>query len=146
MFRQTAVEQGPLHYVYGSHRSSSEGKMRWLHNRTRALVHPRQTPLKTIDALGPFSEATHGFHPSLRVVGFEPTLHASKRANGLPDATFRGFGFPSPTPIVAGEGMTMVVVDVSGLHFRGWAQPGTQRFGSGFAKIAKYKPSPCQSL
>lgn len=154
VFKKTSLDQGPLHYVYGSHRSSSEGKMRWLHNRTRGLLHPSQTPLKTVDALGPFGEATHGFHPSLRVVGFEPTRHATEGARGLPDATFRSFGFPSPTPIVTGEGMTLVVVDVSGLHFRGWARPGMQRFGSGFAGkgggclmcIPRKNPFHCEKL
>lgn len=128
VFRRTTLEQGPLHYVYGSHRNG-EGKMRWLFNRTRLLLSARDTPIKTIEATGPFSDATHGFHPSLRVVGFEPT----RRAQGLPAATFSGYGFAEPTPIVAGEGMTLVVVDVSGLHYRGWAAPGTVRVGAGFA-------------
>ena len=128
VFRKTALEQGPLHYVYGSHRNT-EGKMRWLFNRTRGLLSSRQTPTKTIDATGPFAEATHGFHPSLRVVGFEPAL----RSQGLPDANFHRFGFNTPTPIVAGDGMTLVVVDVSGLHYRGWAVEGATRVGSGFA-------------
>ena len=127
-FQRTPLERGPLHYVYGSH-ASSEGKLRWLFNRTRTLLSNRQTPAKAIDAIGPFSDRTHGFHPSLRVVGFEP----AKRARGVPDETFRRFGFADPTPIVAGDGMTLVVVDVSGLHFRGWAEPGTRRIGSGFA-------------
>ena len=139
--------------MYGSHRCN-EGKLSWLYNRTRNLLTTKQTPTKTIEAGGPFSDATHGFHPSLRVVGFEPTQHATKRAQGLPGATFRGFGFPSPTPIVAGEGMTLVVVDVSGLHFRGWAKPGTQRHGSGFAGrgggclmcIPRKNPFHCEKL
>ena len=128
VFRKTALEQGPLHYVYGSHRST-EGKLSWLFNRTRSLLSTRQTPTKTFDATGPFADETHGFHPSLRVVGFEPTL----RERGLPDAGFRRFGFANPTPIVAGDGMTLVVVDVSGLHFRGYAEAGATREGSGFA-------------
>lgn len=128
VFQRTTLDHGPLHYVYGSHRNT-EGKLQWLYNRTRALVSTKQTPTKTYDALGPFSDATHGFHPSLRVLGFDP----AKGAAGIPRATFRQYGFPDPTPILAGEGMTLVVVDVSGLHFRGWAQPGTQRVSSGFA-------------
>ena len=150
VFRRTPIEAGPLHYVYGSHRST-EGKLRWLYNRTRMLVSTKQTPTKTYDALGPFSEATHGFHPSLRVLGFDPVKGASGQ---LPQETFRGYGFPPPTPIVAGEGMTLVVVDVSGLHFRGWAQPGTQRVSSGFAGkgggclvcIPRKSPFHCEKL
>jgi hypothetical protein len=149
VFQKTALENGPLHYVYGSHRNT-ESKLRWLFNRTRTLLSARQTPIKTIEATGPFSEATHGFHPSLRVVGFEP----SKRAAGLPEATFRRFGFPIPTPIVAGDGMTLVVVDVSGLHYRGWAAPGTLRTFSGFAGkgggclmcIPRKNPFHCEKL
>ena len=121
VFQKTTLDQGPLHYVYGSHRNSL-GKLRWLYNRTRTLVSNRDTPTKTYEALGPFSDATHGFHPSLRVVGFEPPAWRQKGV--IPGASFRGYGFADPTPIVAGEGMTLVVVDVSGLHFRGYAEAG----------------------
>ena len=130
VFQKTTLDQGPLHYVYGSHRNSL-GKLRWLYNRTRTLVSNRDTPTKTYEALGPFSDATHGFHPSLRVVGFEPPAWRQKGV--IPGASFRGYGFADPTPIVAGEGMTLVVVDVSGLHFRGYAEAGTTRVSAGFA-------------
>ena len=128
VFQRTTLEQGPLHYVYGSHRNN-EGKLRWLFNRTRRLLTSRDTPTKTYDVTGPFQEATHGFHPSLRVLGFDPSL----RMRGLPGETFHSFGFREPTPITSGDGMTLVVVDVSGLHYRGFAAPGATRVGSGFA-------------
>ena len=127
VFRQTRLEHGPFHYVYGSHRNGA-GKLRWLFNRTRSLTTNRMTANKAVDATGPFADSTHGFHPSLRIVGFEPARNAR-----LPEAGFHRFGFAPPTPVIGGDGMTLVVVDVSGLHFRGWALPGVRRMGSGFA-------------
>ena len=37
VFSRTSHEQGPFHYVVGSHRNT-EGRLRWLFERSRALV------------------------------------------------------------------------------------------------------------
>lgn len=149
VFQRTTINNGPLHYVRGSHRATV-GKLRWLYNRTRALTSPRMTAVPPVnDATGPFSDASHGFHDSLRVVGFDPAV-----ARYLPGESFGRFGFEPPSPVLAGEGMTLVVVDVSGIHFRGHAPPGAQRVGAIFAGkgggcngcIPRKNPFFCQTL
>ena len=123
-----------------------QGKLRWLHHRSRHLLN--ETSMKRIGALkmrsvGPFTEvrprrsllasrrctytwvardvgqATHGFDGSLRFLGFDPI-------RGIPSAvtSLGEYGFKPPTPITVADGLMLVVVDTSGLHYRGYARPG----------------------
>ena len=64
-------------------------------------------------------QATHGFDGSLRFLGFDPI-------RGIPSAvtSLGEYGFKPPTPITVADGLMLVVVDTSGLHYRGYARPG----------------------
>ena len=64
-------------------------------------------------------QATHGFDGSLRFLGFDPP-------RGIPSAvtSLIEYGFKPPTPITVADGLMLVVVDTSGLHYRGYARPG----------------------
>jgi len=64
-------------------------------------------------------QATHGFDGSLRFLGFDPP-------RGIPSAvtSLTEYGFKPPTPITVADGLMLVVVDTSGLHYRGYARPG----------------------
>ena len=130
VFHRTRLRSGPLHYVRGSHRATL-GKLRWLYNRTRILTSARATAaMPVLDATGPFADATHGFHGSLRMLGFDPEVHHSSAEQYY---GFEQYGFEKPTPIVTSDGLTLVVVDVSGVHYRGFALPGATRIGSIFS-------------
>ena len=98
---------------------NSAGKLRWHFERTRHIsnwsvafaLSPRLTET------GPYADETHGFCASIRFLGFDPRapLHASR-------AKLAEYGFEPAEAIVAHprDGMSLVVVDTSGLHYR-WA-------------------------
>ena len=132
VFKPTPLEAGPFVYVRGSHRSA-EGRLRWLHNRTRALR--TDADLERAEAMrdrlgitaevlpggGVFYDHKLGFDASIRFEGFDPQLPPPLRS-------LRQYGFDAPSPIVCdGPGHTIVIADTSGLHYRGRAVPGTVR-------------------
>ena len=84
---------------------------------------PRLAPLHYPP--GPYSETTHGFEGSMRVVGFDPFDDANS------SKILADLGFPRDAPVVAPEGTAdeflVVVADTSGLHARGRAEPGRRR-------------------
>jgi len=135
IFQATSLDAGPLHYVLGSHRAT-EGKLRWLFNRTRRYLtddsvgrlfnrtrrYGNFTPTR-YPAVLPYADKAFGFDPSIRFEGFEPSASLT---DSITSALAR-FDFDRPTPIVTGEGWTLVIADTSGLHFRGWAEEGTLR-------------------
>ena len=127
---QTTVSRGPFFYVAGTHRNT-QAKLAWLFNRTRTLTTQaarparkgaRQPTSQPRAGGGPFADAVHGFDGSLRVVGFDP------RDTGASVAALGTFGFPRPRPLTTGDEYTLVIADTSGVHFRGWAAPGTERW------------------
>eukprot|EP00966_Prymnesium_polylepis_P332379 7387885-Prymnesium_polylepis.1 len=135
IFEPAPLVRGPLNYVRGSHRNT-EGKLRWLFNRTRQYVsqqavdrvaNPRVTA-KRMPALLPYSDATFGFDPAIRFEGFKPG--GGLRQARAHEAALREFGFAPPTPVITGSGWTLVLADTSGLHFRGWAAEGVVRTSS----------------
>lgn len=150
IFRDVSAEQGPLHYILGSHRNT-ESKMRWLFNVT---YHIRSTRglRKPLERLGPFSQRTHGFHPSLRVIGFDPSRPRPTPAESR--TPLSAFGFAEPKPVGLGHGSTLVLVDVSGFHFRGRAAAGVERTASSFLGhgggcltcIPRKSPFHCETL
>ena len=130
IFQKTDLEAGPLTYVLGSHHVT-EGKLRWLFNRTRRYVSETSvdrlsaastTPTR-YPAVMPYADAAFGFDSSIRFEGFEPSATPTDTLA----AALARYGFDRPTPIVTGEGWTLVLADTSGLHFSGWAEEGTER-------------------
>jgi len=101
--RNVSVADGPLHFVRGSHRSS-EGKLRWLFERTRA-----NDPEVVTEPSLRFDVASSG--------GVQAA--AALRAAGLEEAMPV---LPLPTAKA-----TILVADTSGLHCRGMAPEGTSR-------------------
>lgn len=133
IFKETPLALGPLHYVYGSHRNT-EGKLRWLFNRSRRfaaefqveeMVNPNVTD-KRMPFVAPYFDQTFGFDPAIRFEGFAPSAKQSHEVEEM----MRAFRFPPPTPVVCGPGLTLVLADTSGLHFRGWAPVGRVRTSS----------------
>ena len=151
----TTLRNGPFHYVNGSHGAHSAGKLRWLFERSRAhtSVTPTQQGNGVIFSMdeaavattssppgrsgqaapqqklteGPYTDATHGkggaVSSAIRFSGFEPKAGSSSVA-----AQLAGYELATPTPIlVAGKLPTLVIVDTSGLHYRGYASPGASR-------------------
>jgi len=129
VFKQVAANQGPFHYVYGSHRNTA-GKMRWLYDRSSHFVDEaemkRKYPPASEDTGGAFADETHGFIPSLRWDKYNPDGGAQ------PEGLSR-YGLPEPTAVTSTSPMTLVVVDTSGFHYRGWAPVGNRRTQARFA-------------
>ena len=120
----TDATHGTLHYVPGSHRIN-EGKLRWLHNRTRTVLQV-EAPLtnENHQLYGPFRDpAPGGGAGSIRYVGFDP-----RQPHKTLEADLASFGFNPIEPVVAppGNQAMLVIADTSGLHLRGHA-PGSQR-------------------
>ena len=120
----TDASHGTLHYVRGSHRLN-EGKLRWLHNRTRTVL-TVEPPLTNSNhqLYGPFRDpAPGGGAGSIRYVGFDP-----RQPHQSMETDLAHFGFRAIEPVVAqpGHRATLVIADTSGLHLRGHA-PGSQR-------------------
>lgn len=118
----TTVSSGAFHYVRGSHRNT-EGKLRWLYDRTKTWTKDR--PFKELDKsqLGPFSDNLHGYEGSIRMLGFNPPKGVVEEGNSL-----GSYSFGSPEPITVGDGYgSIVIADTSGLHYRGYAAPGAKR-------------------
>jgi len=93
------MAEGPLHYSRGSHRSAGGTA----HGKLR-WMHESTVP--------PATEAMR--EPALRMHGDETAFGLEAVAPLLP--------IPNVT-------RTLVLADVSGIHHRGWAAPGTQRRG-----------------
>ena len=177
----TNLSHGPLHFVNGSHRHT-EGKLRWLYERTRHLTgrvpmppsnHGERVPSGRANL--PFDEWANGFHTSIRVEGFDPRLQQPPsshsrpleahlphgEANGKahqqqtqqaaheplapPERTadlFGRYGFGSPLPMLLPSGAaassvpTLVVVDTSGWHYRGYAPAGEPLIGTDWHRLA----------
>ena len=72
--------------------------------------------------VGPYTEATHAGHGSIRFLGFDPEVGPAGIVGAL-----RIFGFREPMPLLAADGATLVIADTSGLHYRGFAPPGATR-------------------
>ena len=70
---------------------------------------------------GPFADATHGWHSSIRFVGFDPAAPHSEVARRL-----AAYDFQPIEPIGATTHATLVIADTAGLHLRGRA-PGHTR-------------------
>jgi hypothetical protein len=125
VFPPTALEQGPFHFVFGSHRNT-EGRLRWLYERSRGLLNASSMRLNDSSPerarSGPYLDATHGVAGSSRFEGFDP-----EAGDGPSAASLRSFGFGTPTPIATMQGITLVIADTSGLHYRGFAAAGMQR-------------------
>lgn len=132
----TTLAHGPLHYVNGSHRNT-EGKLRWLFDRTRfltGLVPSAPPPASALTGPTgvPFSDWTHGFHRSIRFEGFVPQGPPSGRDWSR---EFGRYGLRPPMPMLLPGASstapprsgTLVVADTSGFHYRGWAPPGAIR-------------------
>ena len=126
----TTLKNGPLHYVSGSHRNS-EGKMRWLFQRSRRLTASVTTPGScalclpngTYSRYGAFDDEMHGTHESLRFAGFDPR-------QPLGGVDLSPYGLPAPAPMLLADSATahsMVIADTSGFHYRGYASPGVKR-------------------
>lgn len=114
VFGPADLQRGPLHFVRGSHRIT-EGKLRWLHNRTREYVSQRaidavaneQVTAKRMPALLPYSDAAFGFDPAVRFAGFMPGGNGRWLA-----AALREYRFAHPTPVTTGAGWTLVLADL----------------------------------
>ena len=115
-FEDTAMDNGPLHYVLGSHRNT-EGRLRWLHHTS----------------LPPAVEALR--EPSFRL---QSTPAYGMRGKSEDDVTaenedeaavLQRMGFQPAKPVLPLPGVkrTLALVDTSGLHRRGRAAPGTVR-------------------
>ena len=125
-FLECNSTQGPLHFVNGSH-APNLGKLRWLFQRTERFIAriPKPTSVQYART-GPYLEETHGRGAdAIRFLGFDPVVGVSSAiANDLGK-----YGFRRPTPLLTERGITLVIADTSGLHYRGYAQPGAQRHG-----------------
>jgi FkbM family methyltransferase len=133
VFARTTMNEGPFHYVYGSHRNT-EGKLRWLFERTSKLSSRAVIQNQTGNANhGPFREHTHTFQSALRFLGFDPAAPLDTTSA----AELRRHGFPQPTPIVTKPGgLTLVIADTSGLHYRGVPRHGAAaRYASRFNSL-----------
>lgn len=111
LFERTTAEQGPFHFVVGSHRNSW-GKLRWLFERTRDRVRSVEaagtTTTKTNE--GPWRDASHGWQKSIRVEGFD-----WRRPE---DDALGPYGFPAARAVTIEE-PSIVIADTSGFHYRG---------------------------
>ena len=131
IFQETPARAGPFTFVRGSHRNT-EHKLRWLFNRSRRYVSQQSLDelrnpnvnAKRLPRVLPWSDEVFGFDPAVRVEGFEPGH------SGQADVLLRQLGFEPPVPVVTQRGWTLVIADTSGLHSRGWAQPGEVRISS----------------
>ena len=101
--------------------------LRWLFQRTERFIAriPKPTSVQYART-GPYLEETHGRGAdAIRFLGFDPVVGVSSAiANDLGK-----YGFRRPTPLLTERGITLVIADTSGLHYRGYAQPGAQRHG-----------------
>ena len=106
--------------------ASSQGSASMLH-RGSAQERWKPPPIS-----GAYADATHsaGVVPAaIRVVGFDPALPpASAAATSL----LAPYNLPAPQPVLVPRGAppTLVIADTSGLHFRGFAPPGTRRLSA----------------
>ena len=156
----TQLENGPFHFVNGSHGAHTIGKLRWLYDRSRMHVHvdfvnhgtgsiysmaeaasaatsappAQRTTTKGATAVlreGPYDDATHTVgrtvSGAIRFVGFDPKQGPAGGASVA--ASLSSYGLPLPTPVLVAPGgsPTLVIVDTSGFHFRGYARPGAKR-------------------
>mmetsp|Transcript_28023 Transcript_28023/g.68115 ORF Transcript_28023/g.68115 Transcript_28023/m.68115 type:complete len:415 (-) Transcript_28023:313-1557(-) len=119
VFKETPIQNGPFHYVIGSHRNT-EGKIRWLydmsHNFTNSDAFENDRPGENMKM---FQFKTHG--GSFRYPNYDPTNI------GKVQESLASYGMNPITPMVTGKGITLVVVDTSGFHSRGYAEPGMKR-------------------
>ena len=111
IFRNTSHADEPFHYLRGSH-VNTDNKLRWLFQRTRHLLNASAMPTAENYPAGAYSEATHGFEASLRVIGFDPYAPASHLS------ALATYGYQSATPIISNLPV-LVVADTSGFHYRG---------------------------
>ena len=125
IFAHTTMKEGPFHYVFGSHRNT-EGKLRWLYDRTRelrshaALVNITRGGTGRLNH-GPYRDETHPFQGSLRFLDFDP----ARPIETTSAADLQRYGFRQPTPVVTPPGgLTLVIADTSGLHYRGLPKGG----------------------
>ena len=122
----TNISSGPFHYVNGSH-ANSAAKLRWLWDRSRMLTDSLITS-KTVNATtkhrtGAYVDETHfGPGASFRLLGFDPESGSAGVAKAM-----QNYGFNMPAPMLAEHGITLVIADTSGLHYRGYAKPGALR-------------------
>ena len=156
----TQQENGPFHFVNGSHGAHTIGKLRWLYDRSRRHVHidvvdhgtggiysmaeaasaatsappAQRATTKGATAVlreGPYDDATHTVgrtvSSAIRFVGFDPKQGPAGGASVA--ASLASYGLPLPTPVLVAPGgsPTLVIVDTSCFHFRGYAQPGAKR-------------------
>ena len=156
----TQLENGPFHFVNGSHGAHTIGKLRWLYDRSRMHVHvdfvnhgtgsiysmaeaasaatsappAQRTTTKGATAVlreGPYDDATHTVgrtaSGAIRFVGFDPKQGPAGGASVA--ASLSSYGLPLPTPVLVAPGgsPTLVIVDTSCFHFRGYARPGAKR-------------------
>ncbi len=118
----TRLENGPFHFVLGSHRTT-EAKLRWLFDTTRTLLsNADMIKEPEVSPSGPFNFSTHGTGSSLRFQLFDPQVWTRAIA-----ANFSAYGFPRPTPVTTSDKWMLVIADTCGLHYRGYAQPGATR-------------------
>ena len=136
LFRpNTTLASGPFFYANGSH-TNSDGKLRWLFDRTRHLIGgsmPPDVTAITHAPVGPYSDWTHGVEEAIRFEGFMPRGPPAGRDWSY---DFHRYDLSPPLPVVLPASLvkhkaTLIIADTNGIHHRGWAPPGTMRVGTG---------------
>jgi len=135
LFQKTDIEQGPLHYVPGSHKNT-ESKLLWLFEKTRNYTTFRD--IKTHQEVfekeklnhGPWRDDSHGFHASLRMDDFDWTQPEAINSK------LQSYGFTQTAqPVLVPHGLALVIADTSGLHYRGVSTKGKKRYAAHLKKL-----------